>query len=171
MSAFLVSKAHIDVLVTAATRFDRYDSIPQLPWDMLIADPVAFRRMVEPLPHAVGAPQAWRPRSIARRGGFLAYEDELGRALWLANAASIRARYGSGAEEATGEALDKIRAYHHALNARDPVTVIKACHCYAYQSCEVSDWDTSWAKAATDALERCAVRHLPGYEEAPWGID
>lgn len=166
MSAFLVSKATIDVLVTAAIRLDRYDSIPFIPTETLIADPVAFRALVEPLPQAAGAPVIWRPRSIAGRNKWLGYESELGRALWLANLASLKARYGA---DDSDDELPAIRAYKWTQTVRSAVQVIKDCHCLDYQSCEVRDWESTWAKSAIDAIERVAVRSLPGYEEAKWG--
>lgn len=169
MSAFLVTKAHIDVLVTAAQRFDRYDAVPPIPTAALTADPVAFRRLVEPLPYVVGSEPVWRARSVSARGLWTCYADELGRGLWLANAVSICARYGERAEEAAGVALDELRAYRHTPAARGAVHVIKACHCFAYQASEVADWDNSWAKRAVDELEAAAVQSLPGYDAAPWG--
>jgi hypothetical protein len=54
----------------------------------------------------------------------------------------------------------------------DPITTIKAVHCYRYQACEHDGWERSEAKKWCEALEAYAINHLPGYEyDAPWGID
>lgn len=51
------------------------------------------------------------------------------------------------------------------------VGLIKACHCYRYQSCEHPDWNESEAYAIVSALLARAVRRLDGYEEAEtWPI-
>lgn len=52
-----------------------------------------------------------------------------------------------------------------------PVQIIKACHCYAYQACEAEGWEQSEAKAIIDAIEAAAVRSLDGYEDADWSLD
>lgn len=153
------------MLVTAAMVWDRYDSVPMIPFADLTAEPVAFRRLVERV-DPPGQDSFYRPRSISRRAVWTLYADELGRGLWLANAASVDYRYRdatSGAEAA------ELRAYRHQVKRRDAVAVIKACHCFAYQACETPDWDKSWAKAAVDQIEAVAVRALPGYDAAPWG--
>jgi len=49
------------------------------------------------------------------------------------------------------------------------VVVLKQIHCYQYQSCEHPDWEASEAYAYCKALEGRLIRNLPGYEEAPWG--
>jgi hypothetical protein len=52
----------------------------------------------------------------------------------------------------------------------EPVAVLKAIHAYAYQSCEHPGWHTSQAKSFCDALTAKAICQLPGYEDAPWSI-
>ena len=127
------------MLVTAAMVWDRYDSVPMIPFADLTAEPVAFRRLVERV-DPPGQESFYRPRSISRRAVWTLYADELGRGLWLANAASVDYRYRdatSGAEAA------ELRAYRHQVKRRDAVAVIKACHCFAYQACETPDWELS----------------------------
>ena len=51
------------------------------------------------------------------------------------------------------------------------VECIKACHCLNYQSCEHDGWESSLAKAFLDSVESAAIRAMPGYDAAPWGID
>jgi hypothetical protein len=89
--------------------------------------------------------------------------DRLGQLLWNENKISVAHRY-------PGESWS-VPQYRHRRAFLDyqPLQVLKACHCYAYQSCEHPGWETSEAKAFIDALERTAVRHLPGYDDAAWG--
>lgn len=50
-----------------------------------------------------------------------------------------------------------------------PVVILKQVRCYMYQSCEHNEWETSSAKAFCDSLISSLIGRLPGYEEAPWG--
>lgn len=52
-----------------------------------------------------------------------------------------------------------------------PVVILKLCACLDYQSCESDDWQTTKAHALLQQIKDAAIRLLPGYEEAPWGID
>ena len=52
-----------------------------------------------------------------------------------------------------------------------PVQLIKLIHCLDYQSCEHPGWKDSLAKRILDDLEAVLVHQIPGYEDAPWGID
>ncbi len=54
--------------------------------------------------------------------------------------------------------------------ALEPLDIIKLCNCLEYQSCEHDGWDTSWAQAFLQSVVRAAVRRLPGYDAAPWGL-
>jgi hypothetical protein len=56
------------------------------------------------------------------------------------------------------------------LASLEPVAVLKAIHAYAYQSSEHPGWLTSQAKAFCDALTVKAICQLPGYEDAAWSI-
>ena len=47
-----------------------------------------------------------------------------------------------------------------------PVAVLKACHCYRYQSCETPDYDETEAAAICNYIETRAMRNLPGYDDA-----
>jgi hypothetical protein len=52
-----------------------------------------------------------------------------------------------------------------------PVELLKAVDCLEYQSCEHEGWNKSEAKKECERLRAIATRNLPGYNEAPWGID
>lgn len=81
------------------------------------------------------------------------------------NMASLNARYPGD----TGDAIGTVRPAA-IVERPDPLTIIKACHCYAYQSCEHGAWEGSEAHTLVQAIEAHAVRHLPGYDAAPWGL-
>lgn len=71
---------------------------------------------------------------------------------------------GDGFRKITAARLVNTRAY-------PPIEVIKACHCLAYQSCETEDWESTPAFRLLNLIEGAAVRQLPGYDDAPWGIE
>jgi hypothetical protein len=51
------------------------------------------------------------------------------------------------------------------------VVIAKQIANYEYQSCEHDGWQDSEAHAFCRALAENLLRSLPGWEEAPWGID
>jgi hypothetical protein len=51
-----------------------------------------------------------------------------------------------------------------------PVEVLKAISCYEYQSCEHPEWEESEAKAFCEALRDLMIGRLPGYDEAAWEV-
>lgn len=82
------------------------------------------------------------------------------------NAESLDARY-PGDKSRDVSAVDPLAVPDGTF---DLLTIIKACHCYAYQACEHTGWETSRAKQIVDRIEAHAVRALPGYDAAPWGL-
>jgi hypothetical protein len=139
MSAFIVSKGHIDYMVTTAELDDS------------LIDNLAEQGVVGP--------------------------DEIGAMFLRENIASVSYRYpGEDLESLPGPIqITRPEEYRFKRSpSRGPVDLIvalKAIHCYVYQSCEHPGWDASLAKRACDKLEASLIRRLPGYEEAPWGID
>lgn len=61
--------------------------------------------------------------------------------------------------------------YKHLINPPTLVEVLKMISCYEYQSCEHPEWEDSEAHCFCRALRKCTISRLPGYEEAPWGWD
>ena len=51
---------------------------------------------------------------------------------------------------------------------RNPVHIIKMCHCLNYQSCETENWEKTDAYQIIQSIINSATRDLPGYEDAPW---
>jgi len=159
MSCHLVSDTHIAALVTAAARYDKYAQLPSPPWEHLSRDhPKAFATVSGKLGGSIPTGS-----NVAQT-----YPAYVGRALALANVASVDANYRG---RHTGpEDYAAALAYQHEPADLDPVTLLKQVHNYAYQSCEAPDWDSSWAKAFCEQLEGILIRNLPGYDAAPWGI-
>lgn len=58
----------------------------------------------------------------------------------------------------------------YSLQSKAPTAVegLKLIQCYEYQSCEHPEWESSAAKAFCDALTSRLIGELAGYDEAPW---
>lgn len=105
----------------------------------------------------------WR---IMRRSAPFSEIMEVAQILWDQNLRSVNYRYN----EVGGENIYTIsRRDVETAFSLDPVQVIKACHCLAYQSCETPDYDETEAGKICKAIEAAAIRHLPGYRDAEWG--
>jgi hypothetical protein len=151
VSAWIVSKTHVDLLVTAGLRRPEY-----------------------------GPLRYWYEREDGSGGGFdLTAEraTEVGRMLWQACFDSVDARYpGEAPEELPGPPdfdASSIEGYRfeEVPGPIDPVVVLVSISCFAYQASEHEGWPRSEAKGYLDALKDHMVANLPGYEEAPWGFD
>jgi len=70
------------------------------------------------------------------------------------------------------EYVDAILAYRFKpYTGLKPGPVAKLAACYDYQSCEHAEWATSIAKDIIARLNDKLVTFLPGYEDGPWGIN
>ncbi|HEY6728323.1 MAG TPA: hypothetical protein VI197_30140 [Polyangiaceae bacterium] len=148
MSAFVCSDTHLAVLASYAVR------------NCLEDVPYALRTELERdgFEHKPGGYM----RTVARVASMLARENLL----------SIEDRYPgdhSGEHEAY-ETFTISKVAETRARELPALTIIKACHCYAYQACEHPGWEASDARKLTNAIEAHAVRHLPGYDAAPWGL-
>ena len=143
MSAFVVSKSHIDALVTAGL----WLPIPNGPlrWFHPEIDPT--RSYHE---------QAGNQRQLTRET-----TGRVGAMLWAENMYSFNARYKE-------EGWEEPYVFAELPGTPDPVAVLKMISCYEYQSCEHVEWRRSEAHQFCDALRLAAIRRLPGYDEAPW---
>jgi hypothetical protein len=166
MSAFVVSKVHVDLLVKTAVRGPR-------------------------LPDGAGVcpDWAWTPFSYyahewadcetpddfyaGRRDGRWENRHELGAVLVSENVRSVMHRYPDTLDGAS--LPGPIDAYWEAPYAfEDPgyqltaVEALSALRCFEYQSCECPDWSKSEAHAFCDALATAVTGYLPGYRAAPW---
>ena len=98
------------------------------------------------------------PEDSTRVSVVCTQPDALGRMLLRENIASVAYRYPD-------DTFDELPGSFSV------VEVLKAIDCYEYQSCEHPQWKHSEAHAFCAALRRRLIGTLPGYDEAPWGID
>lgn len=145
MSAYIVSENHIIYLVAAAlSRRINQGSHGKFTW--------------------------WNkePKEISHydRESAAAFASEL----WQENVKSVNHRYPKDQADLslftiTPNKLDDM------LSAWDfePVQVLKAISCLAYQSCEHPEWETSNAHAFLEGLKNAAIASLIGYSDAAWG--
>lgn len=155
MSAFVVSKQHIDALVRAGIR----------PRDHLF--------WYHPRPSREAPAAEW---GKARHALGADTADEIGAMLWAENVKSVRHRYpnndGNSMPGPISFTPGEADAYHLPSNARtfEPVAILKAISGYEYQTCEHPGWEDSQAHAFCEVLRDTMIRCLPGYEEATWEI-
>lgn len=147
MSAFMVSHDHIDALLTFAKD----------------------KRMQDRLSYFVNR----------RAEGPLEW-TAIGRVMLAENERSVCHRYsdcvpgnlpGKIGEEAIGYRFRPFEKFIHMAFTQKCVWIIKACDCFDYQACETDDYEESIAYKIIRSIRAEAVRCLPGYDEAPWGID
>lgn len=149
MSAFLVSHAHINVLLTYARH----------------------NRLVLPHPHNR------EHCSVDLQAQQMA--DLFGRELLRENLRSLTHRYGTdhGFIPDADNEDGYLANYRFTCDTRGlmprpgAIGVIKATHCFDYQACETPDYPKSWAAEIMRLLRDAACHDLPGYNNAPWGFD
>lgn len=149
MSAFLVSDAHINVLITFAKT----------------------QGLVLPSPSSPDTSHAIYNDEIA---------TQFGRALLAENMRSLTYRYGDnhGFTKPLGGDEAYLNRYRYRYDPRGlvpkpgtAIAIIKATHCFDYQSCETPDYAKTWAAELMRLIRDAACHDLPGYESAPWGFE
>lgn len=169
MSAFIVSKAHIDALISIALNgpkdsAHRWEGGPR--WAAF--DPrdtnwqeQEWRQCVD---HGFSTGNATvKPFTPA----------DLGEMLVVENVRSITHRYPDtlnggpmpGPCDAYWEAY---YTYSRPARRLSAVEALKAIDCYEYQACEHPEWIDSEAKRFCDGLRASIIGVLAGYSEAPW---
>jgi hypothetical protein len=83
--------------------------------------------------------------------------------LWDENARSVAERYR---EPSPAPFPGRVKGERPTL-----VEGFKLLDCYEYQSCEHEGWDSSIARRICRDLRSRLTGALPGYDEAPWGLD
>ena len=147
MSAFIVSRQHIAYLIEAAEQIARRNR-------------THFRWFHDGTWHTLG-----EDHDTA---------DRIGQCLWCTNVASVLYRYPQDTPQTAPGPIGETYYYgrHRPTPiAWNPVQVLKAVHCFDYQSCEHPEWEASEAYSIVKAIEHDAMRALPGYDDAAWGID
>lgn len=144
--------------------------------------------------HYGGGLRWWaRPITDSDEDGGQALRDELRRELKISahpfevqfvmdmlvteNMRSIMARYPDTVSPSGEPIIDNMPGligadwtYSATRSVREAtwVDVLKACSCYAYQTCETPDWPQTEAYQFIDALRHKAVANLAGYDDSPW---
>ena len=92
-------------------------------------------------------------------------EQAIGDLLVAENYKSVNYRYGETDEPHK-------YTYHFMLTPANqtPVVILKLCANYEYQACEHPEWEASKAHDIIKRIEAKAIRELPGYDDAPWGL-
>ncbi len=170
MSAWIVSKEHIDALVQAA----RANRSPQYPGDccdsgMTYYWPEATERLTsrQLMGHdetPFDYDEYIQDRQACHHDVRQDSADRLGQMLWGENHRSVNARY-------LEDDIEPLYTYSALPGNVEPVTVLKAVACYEYQTCEHDGWEASEAHVFCETLRHKMTTWLPGYDDAPWGID
>jgi len=151
MSAFLVSRAHINQIVRLAHN-ETQDGASSY------SDPCPFN---------------------AGRGDGATSRNAIGQMLLDQNISSLYARYGDTetinlyARYGDTETINRwepgrseIYVYAPTQRLLTIVEGLKALDCYDYQACESADYKQTDAAQFIDALRRHLIQRLPGYGEA-----
>lgn len=151
MSAFMVSKRHIDLLVRTAYwgPRDERDIRPDHAW--------------------------YRPPFKGFSNWQLEQCNDLGELLVKENLSSIHARYPDtiANPDATPGPIEQYWLEPYELgdwfgSRLTPIEALKALDCYEYQSCEHPEWEQSEAHEFCQRFRHSLIGRLPGYDDAPW---
>ena len=163
MSAFVVSKEHIDALVSVAL------SGPE----NAVVEPGCY--WPRPFTYYAGRAETVAEASELLRSVRLENADELGQMLWGTNALSVRTRYpdlyeGGEYPGPLGFDVGWVDEYRYVRPFTRPTAVeaLKLIDCYEYQSCEFDAWREHPAYYFCEALRFSLISALPGYREAAW---
>lgn len=97
---------------------------------------------------------------------------DLGRILLRENERSVAARYRDHKAHDHGDyTFRTFTPFVHMAPGKLAAWILKACSCFDYQACETDDYKTTTAHTIIECIRDSAIASLPGYEEAPWGID
>jgi hypothetical protein len=161
MSAYIVDKTHVDILVKLGLEGPR--GLPVSPGN-------AWSRLhwyeLDPSDDDFD----WKTGS---RQLELMSADAVGQMLVCENVLSIRARYPDVDEGGTAPGpCDEYwrEPYTYADPRYRPTAVegLQALACFEYQSCEHDEWRTSEARRFCEALRHSLIQRLPGMNDAPW---
>lgn len=152
MSAFIVSKEHIDAMVSLGVHgpSDR---------ERHAGEGFSVRW------NANESVSEWESKELRFDN-----TDEIGEMLVLENVKSVSHRYQDN-EDLPGQIEPYYNEYYKfspLIKRPTAVEGLKLIACYEYQSCEHSEWETSEAKRFCEALRDHLINSLPGYNDAPW---
>lgn len=150
MSAYMVSRETIDVLITAGLYgFATGDRHEQHGMSWYSVDPITLRGFAI---NGLGEIHRRLDSSTA---------DQVGAMLWHENQLSVNFRYRE-------DDIEPVYTFcHHPGFRPTPVEALAALSCYDYQSCEHDGWPASEAFQFCEALKDKAIHSLPGRNDAP----
>lgn len=158
MSAFMVSKEHIDALVATALHGPTDNGKP---------GGYGQRRWYPPIsPTACGQEQPVRAENASELGDLLVKE----------NLSSIHYRYPDTIDnpDSTPGPCEQYWLTEYAFPPRTKaLTIVQACKAlagYEYQACEHPEWRSSAAREFCNEMRDRLVSCLPGYDEAEWEV-
>lgn len=96
--------------------------------------------------------------------GFDKDLSRIGQILKEENYRSVNTRYD---EETKPDAFK----YKDSSPLYSVVQLLKLCDCYEYQSCESSDYVNTNACTIINRIRKNLIAHLPGYDDAHWGLE
>lgn len=144
MSAFMVSEAHIDVIVITA--------------------------FFGPAEAQNNCNQTWYAPNVKELGFKLddfSKAVRLGQLLTDENVNGLRSRYPSNNHDVNPYTLANLSESKQRFPA---LAMIKLIQCYQYQAGQHDGWDNSPAsKFCVEMIDRL-VHYMPGYESLPWSI-
>lgn len=152
MSAFMVSKVHIDLLVDVAVNGSREGR-----W-----------RYGNPVRWWIRRPQDGKAPETKSADADQA--DGIGLLLADQNARSVRYRYADlDAAQIIPDWFGFGRyKWQRPVYRLTALEALSAINCYEYQACETPDYDGTEAKLFCEALRGKLIRNLPGYDGLPW---
>lgn len=151
MSAFVVSREHIDVLVRLAiTGPSDADPASRLAFPVRVKDQSDRYRKVAPIDDLQHAD--------------LIDPTDVGYQLWAENHASVAYRYSDPYDE---EIVEEYR-YQDPGFTPTCAEAARALSCLAYQSCEHPEWPESLAYGFVQTLRVALLDAMPGIDAAPW---
>lgn len=171
MSAFVVGKTHIDVLVALALDGPSGRAInPGNAWHAFawyagepetIEEARELRRVIE------------HPALVAAGRSDRVSADDVGQMLTDECVRSVMDLYPDTRDGAAlpGPAephWQRVYRYERPAYRLTAVEGLSAIDCYEYQSCEHPGWKQSEPRRFCEALRRALIGHLPGYAEAGW---
>jgi hypothetical protein len=155
MSAWIVSKQHIDVLVRGALEQGGFHH--HVRWYNVLPDH----------PGKFATPEG--------EGVILA--SQLGQMLWRENHKSVNCRYSENRrtppyvyEEPSEFLFTKRDGWSTPQTRVNPAVLAKQVHCYNYQTCEHSGYRSSKAHSLVLYLGYAVSSNVEGYEDTVWGV-
>jgi hypothetical protein len=165
MSAWIVAREHIDLMVSLALTGPRgRDVSPDSAWHGVT--------WWAENPRGKG----WEELAGIRREVRYDNASDVGQMLVCENVQSVRDRYpdvdhGGSAPGPVDEYWREPYEWTRPGYRPTAVEGLSIVACYRYQSCEHDGWDEAEAESFCLALEHTLIRALLGMDDAPWGWD